>query len=315
MNHHLFNGSFSQLFITRGEEVAVYVQSKIMNEFPNIRIPIGDGVERFIDFLALNFDAFFNFIFIIASSSIKGLETGLLAIPWWVFLIIIFLLGWYFTSLSGGVLFGIFIFLIGSFDLWSETMTTISIVLISVLLSLAIGIPLGILMAFNKAVSVIMRPILDAMQTMPSFVYLIPVIFFFPLGNVPAVIATIIYAIPPVMRLTELAIRNVDKEVVESAQSFGSSTMQMLVKVQLPQALPTIMAGVNQTTMMALAMAVVGSMVGAQGLGERVLFAISRIDISIGFEAGLSIVFLAIIIDRITGGIAERLQKQRRNDA
>ena len=286
-----------------------------MTEFPNVRIPIGDVVEKFIDFLAMNFEAFFDFIFIISSSMIKGLEAGLLAIPWWIFIIIIFLLGWYFTNLYGGLLFGVFIFLIGTFDLWPETMTTISIVLISVILSLVIGIPLGVGNAFSKTLSTVMRPVLDAMQTMPSFVYLIPVIFFFPLGNVPAVIATIIYALPPVIRLTELGIRNVDKEVVESAQSFGSSTSQMLTKVQLPQALPTIMAGVNQTTMMALSMAVVGSMVGAQGLGERVLYAINRIDISLGFEAGISIVFLAIIIDRITGGIANRLQKHRRDAA
>lgn len=286
-----------------------------MKEFPNVRIPIGDGVEKFIDFLALHFDAFFDFIFVISSTLIKGLEAGLLAIPWWLLIIIIFLLGWYFTNLYGGLLFSFFIFLIGTFDLWPETMTTISIVLISVILSLVIGIPLGIGMAFSKVMSTIMRPVLDAMQTMPSFVYLIPVIFFFPLGNVPAVIATIIYALPPVIRLTELGIRNVDDEVVESAQSFGSSTGQMLMKVQLPQALPTIMAGINQTTMMALAMAVVGSMVGAQGLGERVLYAINRIDISLGFEAGISIVFLAIIIDRITGGIAKRLQKHRRDAA
>ncbi|MEK3889548.1 ABC transporter permease [Bacillus sp. FSL K6-3431] len=284
-----------------------------MNEFPDIRIPIGTGVEKFIDFLAENFSAFFDFVFVIASGSIKGLESILLFIPWWIFIIIIFLLGWYFTSLYGGLLFSAFIFLIGTFNLWSETMTTISVVLISVILALLIGIPLGILMTFNKTFSSTMRPVLDAMQTMPTFVYLIPVIFFFPLGNVPAVIATIIYALPPVSRLTELGIRNVDQEVVESAQSFGSSRMQMLMKVQLPQALPTIMAGINQTTMMALAMAVVGSMVGAQGLGERVLYAINRIDISLGFEAGVSIVFLAIIIDRITGGIAERLQKHRRN--
>lgn len=286
-----------------------------MTEFPDVRLPIGDIVENFIDFLAMNFDAFFDFIFVISSSMIKGLEAGLLAIPWWIFIIIIFLLGWYFTNLYGGLLFGFFIFLIGTFDLWPETMTTISIVLISVILSLLIGIPLGVATAFSKSLSTIMRPVLDAMQTMPSFVYLIPVIFFFPLGNVPAVIATIIYALPPVIRLTELGIRNVDKEVVESAQSFGSSTSQMLMKVQLPQALPTIMAGVNQTTMMALSMAVVGSMVGAQGLGERVLYAINRIDISLGFEAGISIVFLAIIIDRITGGIANRLQKHRRDVA
>ncbi|MBD7944659.1 MULTISPECIES: ABC transporter permease [unclassified Psychrobacillus] len=286
-----------------------------MTEFPNVRFPIGDVVEKFVDFLAMNFDAFFDFIFIISSSMIKGLEAGLLAIPWWLFIVIIFLIGWFFNNLYGGLLYAAFIFLIGSFDLWPETMTTISIVLISVILSLVIGIPLGVGMAFSKSMSRIMRPILDAMQTMPSFVYLIPVIFFFPLGNVPAVIATIIYALPPVIRLTELGIRSVDKEIVESAQSFGSSSSQMLMKVQLPQALPTIMAGINQTTMMALAMAVVGSMVGAQGLGERVLFAINRIDISLGFEAGISIVFLAIIIDRVTGGIANRLQKHRRDAA
>ncbi|MEK4523623.1 ABC transporter permease subunit [Psychrobacillus sp. FSL W7-1457] len=286
-----------------------------MTEFPDVRFPIGDVVEKFVDFLAANFDAFFDFIFIISSSMIKGLEAGLLAIPWWLFIVIIFLIGWYFNNIYGGLLYGAFIFLIGSFDLWPETMTTISIVLISVILSLVIGIPLGVGMAFSKSMSRIMRPILDAMQTMPSFVYLIPVIFFFPLGNVPAVIATIIYALPPVIRLTELGIRSVDKEIVESAQSFGSSSSQMLMKVQLPQALPTIMAGINQTTMMALAMAVVGSMVGAQGLGERVLFAINRIDISLGFEAGISIVFLAIIIDRVTGGIANRLQKHRRDAA
>ncbi|MEK3973372.1 ABC transporter permease subunit [Psychrobacillus sp. FSL K6-2684] len=295
--------------------MAVLLQSHSMTEFPNVRFPIGDVVEKFVDFLAMNFDAFFDFIFIISSSMIKGLEAGLLAIPWWLFIVIIFLIGWFFNNLYGGLLYAAFIFLIGSFDLWPETMTTISIVLISVILSLVIGIPLGVGMAFSKSMSRIMRPILDAMQTMPSFVYLIPVIFFFPLGNVPAVIATIIYALPPVIRLTELGIRSVDKEIVESAQSFGSSSSQMLMKVQLPQALPTIMAGINQTTMMALAMAVVGSMVGAQGLGERVLFAINRIDISLGFEAGISIVFLAIIIDRVTGGIANRLQKHRRDAA
>lgn len=286
-----------------------------MNEFPNFRIPIGDGVEKFIDFLAINLESLFDFIFIISSSLIKGLETGLLAVPWWLFILLIFIVGTYFTNFYGGLLFSAFMFLIGSFDLWTETMATISIVLISVILSLVIGIPLGIWMAFSKTMSVTMRPILDAMQTMPSFVYLIPVIFFFPLGNVPAVIATIVYALPPVMRLTELGIRSVDKEVIESAQSFGSSSRQMLLKVQLPQALPTIMAGVNQTMMMALSMAVVGSMVGAKGLGERVLYAINRIDISLGFEAGISIVFLAIIMDRLTGGIANRLQKHRRSAA
>ena len=166
-------------------------------------------------------------------------------------------------------------------------------------------------MSFSKGFSTVMRPLLDAMQTMPSFVYLIPAIFFFGLGNVSAIFATLIYAVPPVIRLTELAIRGVDKEVVESAQSFGSSRWQTLQKVQLPQAVPTIMAGVNQTTMMALAMVVIASMVGASGLGEQVLVSINRIDIALGFEAGISIVFLAIIIDRITNGLVEKLQNKR----
>lgn len=286
-----------------------------MKEFPNIRIPVGDYVDKFIDFLAMNFGWLFDFIFVIASTTIKSIESTLLATPWWVIMIIVFLLGWYFNNIFGGLLFAAFIFLIGSFDLWTETMTTVAIIVISVVLSLVIGIPVGILMAFSRPFSIIMRPILDAMQTMPTFVYLIPVIFFFPLGNVPAIIATIIYALPPVIRLTELGIRNVDEEVIESAESFGSSRNQMLVKVQLPQALPTMMAGVNQTTMMALSMAVVGSMVGAHGLGERVLYAINQINISLGFEAGISIVFLAIIIDRITNGIADRIQNTRRRSA
>lgn len=282
-----------------------------MQSFPDIQFPIGDTVAAFIDFLALNFKGFFDFLFVIFSSTIKATEQGLLMLPWWVLILIVVAIGTYFTSWKGGITFGVFLFLIGTFDLWSQTMTTLAVIIISVVLSLLIGIPLGILMAFNRTFASIMRPILDAMQTMPTFVYLIPVIFFFPLGNVPAVIATIIYALPPVMRLTELGIRNVDEEVIESAESFGSSRMQMLVKVQLPQALPTIMAGVNQTTMMALSMAVVGSMVGADGLGERVLHALNRIDMSLGFEAGISIVFLAIIIDRITAGIAEKMQSRR----
>lgn len=191
-------------------------------------------------------------------------------------------------------------------------MMTLAIIITAVVVSLVIGIPLGVWMSFSRMFSTIMRPILDAMQTMPSFVYLIPAIFFFGLGNVSAIFATLIYALPPVIRLTELAIRGVDTEVIESAISFGSTRWQMLKKVQLPQALPTIMAGINQTTMMALAMVVVASMVGAEGIGQEVLRSIDRIDIALGFEAGISIVFLAIIIDRITNGIADRFQKHRR---
>ncbi|ASN06638.1 ABC transporter permease [Virgibacillus necropolis] len=283
-----------------------------MGIFPDITTNLGDYVEEFVGFLDTRFKPLFDFIYLFSSDIINGIEALLLWMPWWAFILIIVLLGWYFKSLVSGIIYGIFIFLIGTFGLWEDLMITIAIVLTAVIISLAIGIPLGIWMAFSKGFSTVMRPILDAMQTMPSFVYLIPAIFFFGLGNVSAIFATLIYAVPPVIRLTELAIRGVDKEVIESAQSFGSSRFQMLNKIQLPQALPTIMAGVNQTTMMALAMVVIASMVGAQGLGEQVLVSINRIDISLGFEAGISIVFLAIIIDRVTGGVADKLQKHRR---
>ncbi|VEF48082.1 glycine/betaine ABC transporter permease OpuAB [Bacillus freudenreichii] len=282
-----------------------------MEGFPDLRTNIGVYVSDLVDFLDRSLEGFFDFIFLISSKLINGIEDFLLWMPWWIFIIAIFLLGWYFKSVLSGVLYAGFIFLIGTFGLWEDMMTTIAIILTAVLICLVIGIPVGIWMSYSSGFSTVMRPILDAMQTMPSFVYLIPAIFFFGLGNVSAIFATLIYALPPVIRLTELAIRGVDKEVIESALSFGSSRWQMLRKVQLPQALPTIMAGVNQTTMMALAMVVIASMVGASGLGEQVLVAINRIDIALGFEAGISIVFLAIIIDRVTNGVAEKFQKHK----
>lgn len=283
-----------------------------MKSFPDIQNNIGEYVSDFVDFLDANLEGFFDFIFLVSSRIINGIEAGLNFLPWWLFIILIFLLGWYFKSIFSGLLYALFIFVIGTFGLWEEMMMTLAIVVTAVLISLAIGVPAGIWMAFSRGISTLMRPLLDAMQTMPSFVYLIPAIFFFGLGNVSAIFATLIYALPPVIRLTELAIRGVDSEVIESAESFGSSRWQMLTKVQLPQALPTIMAGVNQTTMMALAMVVIASMVGAQGLGEQVLISINQIDIALGFEAGISIVFIAIIIDRVSGGVADRFQKHRR---
>ncbi|WP_100013164.1 ABC transporter permease [Lentibacillus sediminis] len=282
-----------------------------MGNFPDITTNLGDYADQFVSFLDTSLRGFFDLIYLLTSRMINVIDDFLVWLPWWVFIIAIILLGWYFKSIYAGLLFGVFIFLIGTFGLWADMMTTIAIIVTAVLTCLIIGIPVGILMAYNQGFSNVLRPILDAMQTMPSFVYLIPAIFFFGLGNVSAIFATLIYALPPVIRLTELAIRGVDKEVIESAQSFGSSRWQMLRKIQLPQALPTIMAGVNQTTMMALAMVVIASMVGASGLGEQVLVSINRIDIALGFEAGISIVFLAIIIDRITNGVADKFQKHR----
>jgi len=192
-----------------------------------------------------------------------------------------------------------------------EMMLTLAVVLVAVVLACLIGVPLGILVAYNSRLGTMIKPVLDAMQTMPSFVYLIPAIMLFGLGSVPAVFATVIYATPPAIRLTNLAIRGVSKEMVEAGHAFGSTTWQILTKIELPQAFPTIMMGINQTTMMAMSMVVISSMIGAKGLGLNVLQAINRINIAMGFEAGISIVFLAITIDRITQGIADKYKYPR----
>jgi glycine betaine/proline transport system permease protein len=207
-----------------------------------------------------------------------------------------------------------FMVLIGSFHYgnigyWDLAMQTLAIIITSVIISLALGIPAGILMARSNFAQSILKPILDFMQTMPSFVYLVPVMMLFGLGKVPAVFATIIYAAPPVIRLTNTGIRQVPQNVVEAARAFGSSTRQTLFEVQLPLAIPSIMVGINQTTMMALAMVVIASMVGAGGLGLEVLRALQSLDMGRGFQAGLSIVLLAIVIDRITHAMAARQQR------
>lgn len=278
-----------------------------MKNFPDVfSIKLGIYIDMFISWLVKNFSAVFDAISDGILGFLLGIESFLLWLPWWFVLLIVFVFGWRLKKATDGVIYAAFIFLIGAFGLWDLMMATLAIVLASVFISLLLGIPIGIAMAYNSKADVFVKPVLDAMQTMPSFVYLIPAMMLFKLGKVPAVFATIIYAIPPVIRLTDLGIRNVPKEMVEAAHSFGSSTWQTLYKVQLPQALPTIMTGINQTTMMALAMVVIASMVGAQTLGYEVLVAINRIDIAKGFEAGLSIVILAIIIDRLSQGVVNR---------
>jgi len=193
--------------------------------------------------------------------------------------------------------------------LWEMMIYTLAIVIISVLASILFGIPLGILVAKKELARKIIMPILDGMQTMPSFVYLLPAIMFFGFGIVPAVIATTTYALPPLIRLTYLGISNVNKEVIEAGKSFGSTAKQMLFKIEFPQAMATIMTGINQTTMMAMSMVVISSMIGAKGIGEQVLIAIRRLEIGDGFQAGLGIVFLAIILDRILQGTANNMKE------
>jgi len=227
--------------------------------------------------------------------------------PWWAVILVTVAIAWLASRrplFSAAI--GVLMSLIGVLGLWDSAMQTLSLMIVAVFLSIVIGAPLGILMASFKWLRSVMMPVLDVMQTMPSFVYLIPVVMLFNLGKISAIIATVIYAVPPVIRLTDLGIRLVDREVLEASRAFGANRMQQLFGVQLPLALPNIMAGINQTTMMALSMVVIASMIGARGLGYEVLQGINRLQVGRGLLAGLGIVILAIIFDRITQALGRR---------
>ncbi len=281
-----------------------------MLEFPEfLRIPLAGGIDAGMDWLLINGDAAFDAIGDTILYILLSIHNFFLWMPWIVLVILVGVLAWrVMRAWWAGLGMAVLLTLVGSFGYWDLAMMTLSIITASVIISLGLGIPIGILMARNNRVESIVKPVLDAMQTMPSFVYLIPALMFFGLGKVPAVFATIIYAMPPVIRLTNVGIRQVSKNVVEAAQAFGSSPRQVLFEVQLPLAIPSILVGINQTTMMALSMVVIASMIGAKGLGMEVLLAINRIEVGRGFEAGLCIVLLAIVIDRITHAMAARQQ-------
>ena len=232
--------------------------------------------------------------------------------PWPIILVLVLAIAW-FASRSLKIVLGclVTLMLIGYFDMWMDTMRTVAMIFVCTVLSIAIGLPVGILMARSDRVQRVVNPILDVMQTMPSFVYLIPVVMLLGIGRVPGLIAVVIYAIPPMIRLTNLGIRLVDKDVLEAADAFGADRKQKLFKVQLPLALPTIMAGINQTIMMALAMVVIASMIGVQGLGQPVLKAISNQYFTLGIFNGLAIVGIAIMFDRVSQAYGQRLQKHR----
>ncbi len=227
-------------------------------------------------------------------------------IPWPVLILLVAYLGWRIRrKVLTGILYGALLFMIGLAGLWELMNVTLAVVLSSVLIALVLGIPIGILMSGSDRANRIIRPILDTMQTMPVFVYLIPALLLFGTGNASGVLATVIYAVVPVIRLTSLGIRQVNKEVVEASKAFGATRWQTLKKVQIPQAMPTIMTGINQTLMMAMAMVVTTSMIGVRGLGMEVLNAVNRIEIGRGLIAGGSVVILAVVIDRIMQGVAK----------
>jgi glycine betaine/proline transport system permease protein len=262
---------------------------------------IADWINRWVDVLVNNYGDMFRKISDTLLWAVIHLESLLRATPWWLMLAVVGLLAWHATRrwLPTVVIVGLLL-LVGTAGMWDKLMQTLALVLVATLLAVIIGIPQGVLAARNDRVRAVMMPLMDVMQTMPSFVYLIPVLMLFGLGKVPAILATVIYATPPLIRLTDLGIRQVDKEVMESVTAFGANRWQKLFGVQLPLALPSIMAGINQTTMMSLSMVVVASMIGARGLGEDVLVGIQTLNVGLGLEAGLAIVILAVVIDRIT---------------
>lgn len=270
------------------------------------KIPLGDWVEAFEDWLGQHFQPVFDGIKLVIGSIVGALEWVFDVTPALLLIAIISLLAYWLGRWRIGLFTLAGLLLILNLELWDKTMQTLALVLTSGFISIVIGIPIGILCAQSRSVQNVLTPVLDFMQTMPAFVYLIPAVSFFSLGVVPGVIASVIFAIPPTIRLTNLGIRQVPAELVEASDAFGSTRMQKLFKLQLPLAVPTIMAGVNQTIMLSLSMVVIASMIGAQGVGADVYRAITQVKTGVGFEAGLAVVILAIVLDRLTHKIIQR---------
>ena len=277
-------------------------------EHTEINQIISREVKVWTKWLVRNWGGMFDGIDYFITFCMVWLEDGLKWIPWPAFFIAVGVLAWIIGGWRLALLVLLSLAFIGLMNRWDSAVETIAIVIFSVMLSMTISFPLGVFGARSNRLDGLMRPVLDGMQTMPSYVYLVPGILFFGLGYTPAVIATVIYAIPPAIRLTNLGIRQVSPETVEATRSFGASPFQLLVKVQIPIALPTIMAGINQTTMLALSMVVIASLVGASGLGEDVFRALQRQDPGNSVIAGLCIVLIAIVIDRITQSAARSRQ-------
>ncbi len=274
-----------------------------------VRQVTGNAIDDAVDWLTVEASWLFDSLSTAIIHSLDTIEKVIKWVPWPVMVAALGLFAysvgrWSLLSFTVGALL-----YMGFMGLWPNTIDTIALMVVAVAIAVVIGLPLGVLMARSRTADNLMRPILDGMQTMPSFVYLLPGILFFGLGKPAGIFATLIYASPPVIRLTNLGIRQVSQETVEAARSFGSTPLQLLTKVQIPMALPTIMAGINQTTMMALAMVTIASMVAAGGLGIDVLRALQKNEPGNGFIAGFAIVFLAIIIDRMTQAFAQRQQR------
>lgn len=267
------------------------------------RIPVGTWIESAVDWVKDNLDGLLDVISFVMSFLVDGLTSILLAPNFVVIIVIAALIAWVVRSWQLAVGTVVSFGLIVGMDLWVPAMQTLALVLVAAVIAVLIAVPLGIWSARNSTVRAVLKPVLDFMQTMPAFVYLIPAIVFFGIGVVPGLVATVIFALPPGVRLTELGIRGVDSETVEAGQAFGAKPGQILRGIQLPLAMPTIMAGVNQVIMLALSMAVIAGMAGADGLGKMVVEAISTINIPKGVEAGLGVVLIAVFLDRVTAAL------------
>jgi len=270
------------------------------------RLPVGSWVDAGVDWVRDNLSGLFDVVALVVRFLVGGLSDVLLASPIIVVIVVAAALAWVLRSwkLAVGTVLGFALIL--AMGQWVTAMQTLALVLVATIVAVAISVPLGIWSARNPTVRAILKPVLDFMQTMPAFVYLIPAITFFSIGVVPGVVSTVIFALPPGVRLTELGIRGVDSETVEAGHAFGATPGQILRGIQLPLAMPTIMAGVNQVIMLALSMAVVAGIVGADGLGKEVVQSISTVNLPKGVEAGLSVVVLAVYLDRLTAALGNR---------
>ena len=278
----------------------------LLDPFQFLHIPLGDWVESIINYLVQNFRGFFRAIRWPIDQVLDISETILQSIPPMIGIILSSLIGWQLAGKKMGIFCAITLIFLGMIGVWSESMTTLSLVLTSLFFCVVFGIPLGIACARSERLERFVRPVLDAMQTLPAFVYLVPVVMLFGIGNVPGVLVTIVFALPPLVRLTNLGIRQVPEDKIEAARAFGCTPRQMLFKVQLPLATPTIMAGVNQTLMLSLSMVVIASMISVGGLGQMVLRGIGRLDLGLATVGGVGLVLLAIFLDRLTQAMGER---------
>lgn len=274
-------------------------------------LQIGQAFEVIVDWTTEHMDPFFDGISSLVSSLVDPLVALLTAPPAIVVVLIFAALGWWLRGWKFGIGTVVGLGIVAGMPYWEQTMSTLALVLVASGLSLLMAVPLGILIAENPRISALARPVLDLMQTLPAFVYLIPAIFYFGVGAVPGVLATVVFSMPPGVRLTELGLRQIDREVIEAGEAFGASPWAILLRTKLPLALPTIMQGVNQVIMLALSMVVIAGMVGAGGLGEVIMTALARVQVGRGFEGGIAVVILAVVLDRLTDSIGARTKSAK----